>query len=443
VTDGLDAPQPQDERPLVSQGLFAAQSYQEGRQYERPYRGLFGGSEIGPENPGLFLIFDAYGTADRADDSQRVGVRRGDGATHAGGRARINYFRPGRLLGLTANASTDVRKYRELSDPSYANQAFVALSSDFGRTALRLSQSVALAPLYRYALLPGQELEGESDAAPASVDVDLTERSRFTYGTVATLSRRLGARSTLSAGYDFRYVDQTDDVFESTMHGAHISYERTVSRFSNLRLGYDLRDRVFTSELGERRTQINGLELGGAYVRPLSFSRRTTVGVTGGSSMISRDLVAGEPMSRLFRVTGTGSVNHEIARTWTLQGLVTRGLQFVDAFPDPFLATTYRASLTGMLSRRVEFETTSAFSDGRLRTSATGDDYRSVLAQSSISWALSQRINMRASYAWYWYDFGETTTLPPGFSDHTNRHAVTVTASYWMPLYIARTSRAR
>jgi hypothetical protein len=429
-------PAPPPPGPLVSAGVTAARSMQPGRAFERPFRGLFGGSQIGPGSPGLFLTIDAYGTLDRADDSLRAQLRDARQASHGGAAALLDYMRPGDRLFLGVSGMTDARKYESLDKPSLTHDWRVNGRVNAGRTALRFNQGVSYAPLFRYALLPGQELPG--DTAALTTDADLTEQSRFTTISGAGFTRQIRRRSSLSGGYDFRRSKGIDVEFESVVHSANIGYEMPAGRYSTLRLGYDLRQSEYDDDDGPRITRVNSLDLGGSYVRPLSFSRRTTLGVSGGSSRYSTEGGVAGGDAAATRLTGTATLAHELARTWTIRGNFTRGVQFADIFPDPFFVNSARLSVGGLLSRRAELTLMGIFSDGRLRLTTAGNQYRSALQRTTFGWAFSERLRMSAQYGFSWYDFGQTAGLPFGLSNVSKRHSVTLRGSYWIPLHATR-----
>jgi hypothetical protein len=434
---GDDALPPQP--PLLAPGVYAAQSLQPGRAFERPYRARFAGSQIGPDQPGLSMTLNSYGAYDDNIRPTRESVTLSDQSQtyYGGGGVLLDYLRPGPRLSINASGSSDIRKYELFEDLSHSHAGRASILWSGRKTSLQVAQAVARTPLFRYSLFPG--VEPDAAIGPAAFDIGLTEQNRLSTASDVLFTRTLTTRSSLTGSYGYSRAISDDDATLLVVHRGGAAYERSAGRFGTLRFGYGFQrgeQRVDDALL--RDTRIDSLDIGGSYARPLSFSRRTTVGFTAGSAILSRG-TAPTNNSSLFRVVGTGTVSHEMGRTWTLGGSYNRGVQFVEGFTEPFFVDTAHAGLTGLLSRRTQLDITSTFSNGRLGLTLAANDYRSVMQRTAVGFSLTQSLLLTTEYGYYWYDFGNAIGLPNELSSSMNRQMVMVSISYWMPLYTPRT----
>ena len=179
---------------------------------------------------------------------------------------------------------------------------------------------------------------------------------------------------------------------------------------------------------------MNGLDIGGGYRRPLSFSRRTTVSFTGGFGVITQENLGVDPR-RYIRATGNVGVEHQFKRSWTFLANYDRGVQFVELFPDPFFVTSATASVSGLLSRRLEFSARAVYANGQMQLNSTaGNDYRSSGVMTDFTYAFSAIWALSANYSYFNYDFGSRVALPPGLQQSQKRQSVRLGLRVWVPV---------
>jgi hypothetical protein len=423
--------------PLLSTGVRAVRSARPNRVYERPYRGMFGRSAVGPVRDGLALTLGASASYDdNLLAAQGGGVTRGTtpiGGYFAGGSAYLDYSRPGQRLTITAAGGSELRYYERFNDTNgshFANGSLEFLLGRRSRFAVR--QSVSLASLYRFAALPGLTEVVPDVEADAELSVD--GRDRLATSTGASFMHQLTSRSRFSFDYGYRRANSESTLYDLDVTVAGGMYEHNVGRNGTLRLGYHHQDAKYGIDATTRHLVMHNIDIGGSYARPLSFSRRTFVRFTGGTDLISHQATSAVPPVQYFRLSGVAGLDHEFGRTWTAAATYTRGMQFVEGFTDPFFMDSTRVSLRGLLSRRVEFGATASYVDGRLQLRLVENPYTSYAGTARIGYSFTEAFEASADYAYYNYSFAGRGGLPGQFASRLGRHSFRVGIRYWLPL---------
>jgi hypothetical protein len=437
--------------PILSAGIPAVVSTQPGRAFERPYRGMFGGSAIGPGQPGLFLTLGTYGAYDDNVLATQPGgsVRSARaGGFYTGASGDLDYTRIREKFTLHAGGSGELRYYELFDDTTTSLAAHAATAFRLGRrNSISATQTVSRTELYRMAGLPGLEAAGSTPVADAEFNIN--PRTRLASLSFVSYSHELTGTSRLTADYTYRsaqtsalpidVIGDTAGELDLQVHAGGASYERQMGRHSRLNLGYHRESAVYEAEDGsQRNVLINNLNIGGGYVRPLSFSRRTTISLSAGTGMISREAIAGAPPVDYFRVTGTAAVEHEFGRTWTIVGNYTRGTQFIEGFADPFFLDAGRILVSGLLRPRVEFVASVGYTDGRLSLSAQENPYSSLIGTVRVGYSLSTRLELAGEYAYRQYQFSNTVGLPVTVPQDVGRNSVIIRLGYWLPIFRTR-----
>lgn len=402
---------------------------------QRRYRGMFGGSNVGPTQPGLSLLFGGYGGYDDdllANQSGQTGGP-GIGGRYAGGSGGIVYDKIGPKLNISANTHSDVRRYPRVERTTFSHSADVAFDFAVGRrTRILAMQRAGTSSLFRFGALPGIDVAGV-DAPPATQDFGVSDQKRITSESTFQYTRELSSRSQLIGSAGYRMSESPGTAYDLGVTSAGAAYTRQVSRTTNLRLGYTYRASEYGAGVSGRRNVISGLDLGGGYRKPLSFSRRTTLNLTGGFSRVTQERLGVESVT-FNRATGTAGLQHEMGKTWTLLGGYTRGVQFVETFPDPFFVDSATVSLTGLLAHRLELSSNVSYTNGQLQLNSTGTGYRSVGTATALTYAINQSFALAFSHAYYNYDFGARAALPGGLARALERQSARLGIQWWVPL---------
>jgi hypothetical protein len=324
----------------------------------------------------------------------------------------------------------------DAASSSSAHSAQATVSTVLGRSArLVATQSATYSPYFQLMLIP-PVAAAIADVPPSSVfqpEFDTTSGESISYRTNIGLTQ-LGVKNRFRSYYDFAASTLASGNNDTRVHQASALFERQVSRYRMLRLGYTLQhSREGVDAPAGFRT--HDILLGGGYERPLSFSRRTTVGVSGGSSMI-------EAADREFRLLVDGTLRHEMGRTWVLRSSYHQGAQFAAGFAAPFYARTTRANLTGLVSRRIDFSVDAAYVRGELQAAARQNPYTSVQGSARLRFAIARGLAAFTEGVQYSYRFEASPRLPGGIAPQAWRRSVRVGIDYAMRLYTPRNADA-
>jgi hypothetical protein len=303
------------------------------------------------------------------------------------------------------------------------------------RTTLNLQQQVVYTRYYRFQLFPSPLGEDNDGALVGNPDAELFRRTALRYGVGAGFRHRLTPRSALNAHYRFGYVDYRDDSLRDfRSQGAAIGYTYQVSSYAAMNLGYGYRTAQSTSVDGRPR-EIHDINLGMTYGRALSFSRRTSLQFSTGSTiMVGQNLSAAEsdPRTR-FHLIGHAVLAHELGRTWTANVAYNRGLIFRDGFDEPFSTDGVTAGLGGLVSRRLSVSLLAGWSLASL--DQPGQNHHNSFAGSArATYALSQFLALFANFIYYEYEFGEDIALDPDLPRSLDRKGIRLGLTTSFPL---------
>ncbi len=416
----------------------------------RPYRGLFGGG-ADVTQPGLRLVLSGAGghdsnllaTQQGGAGSTSALLQRGFSGQFGEGSSTLTYLRQRGDTSFTVGGSSTGRLYPQLDRPTTQSH-FATAQLDFRigrRWAVSLGQSAHYASFYHLEAVPtgvGSFAQPPSLAPPVAVSPDAGVGSNGTHGydSNVNLTQFFGPRNTVAYHYMRRKSDTGFANRRLNSWGAGALYQRGMTRYSALRVGYSYVEGRYQGAPVATRTPLHDVDTGIDYARPLSFSRRTTVGFSGGMLMFNRD------NAMLYRFQGASNIAHEFGRTWNLDLAYNRGAQLVDVLDAPVFSDTVTGHLGGFLGGgRLELSIDGDYSNGQLSYSANRNDMVSYSGSGRLEYALNDRWMMYGAYTYYSYDFGANVTLPAELLPAVARHSARVGFSVWFPLTTQRGSR--
>lgn len=366
----------------------------------RPFRGLFGAETASSNRRSTmkldWSLFEDY----RTDVLAGAGPTLDPGAAvkgHASGaEAQLTMKHDGRRVSFGAATSTTVRYYPALKDLATASgDASVDVSVRLGRRSYaRIGQMASYSPFYQLEMptvAPGVQLDGiVSDGAYAISRLDT-----YRVATAVGLTHPIGARTAVSADYSVQRVTSSQHGLIAQRVGGRLS--RQIGRNLSAHAGYGYRvGRTRVMDLAPT-SQTHDLDIGVDYARALSFSRRTTLSFSSGSSIVS----LGD--QRTFGVLGLASLTHQIGRTWTTSAQYRRGLDYIDGFSRPLFSDSISGYIDGMLGRRAEVAALMTSSAGALAGVADPSGLASWSAFARFRFAVSRRLAIYAQYGSHYY----------------------------------------
>lgn len=414
---------------LVAAAPAAAQS-----SSSRPYTGVFGGASDTTVRHTLnvnLTVAEAYDDDVYAD--LRIGID--PSQPQASGFSTMmltgtDYSFRTRRVQLGATATSAVRHYSELGQlQNVSETAGLGVAMQFARrTSLFANQTVSYSPSYLYGLFPTLGEMALGEVPSAAPDHSAYDNESFAYWTTASMSHGLTRRGRLTAGIDYRFTDYQREFFfrrDLKSFGAQAGYSRSLSRHSTVSLGYRFRNSDYYFSLGGRKTKEHGVDVRMDYTRPLSATRRATFGFSAGSALIDTPLAI-DPLGAFeqqYRFLGDAHAGYQFSRSWQVAGSYSRTFEYVPGLRDPVFADGFSAGLQGLLSRRWEMSASTGFSDGE-SVQDTESAYSTYRVEARLRYAMTRNWAMYGEYLYYYYNFRNSTQLPPGVPPMLERNGV-------------------
>ncbi len=414
---------------------------------DRPYRGLFGGNGANPNsaqqldlNFSLFGAYDDDVMADRGQSS--LDSRFQKSGNYEVGTISLDYSRRAGRATFDFTGGTTYRYYPSIKQMDGAN-SFVSVGLTVKlspQTDFRATESASYSPFYSLGAIPGPITPPPGEVAPIGSDYPLLSNSALSLYSSASLEHRLTPRSSLSADYSLNYVDSRYSAQTFRNWGAGGRYSYRVTSTLGVHLGYHYHRALSALYYANRPIDGHDIDVGIDYSRALSFSRKTTVGFTTGTSIYRSFTPNGALTSTdwLYKthylVTGSAYLNRQMGRSWTGRLSYERGLQFVQGLGNPFFADSVSASVGGFAGSRSHLTFSAAYTNGQVGIAMTGQGYGSYLGVTDYQFALSRFVALSASYSYYHYLFDPTVPLPTGMNRGMNRQSVRVGLNLWVPL---------
>ena len=342
-----------------------------------------------------------------------------------------SFARTGRVFTFDGDVQTGVRLDSASQQPwSSDNQMSFSPTIHFSRRLRLESRNAA-----RYATLnplveSPRAVAAAAAGAPAEVtSVVLPFAIRQTLSAVTdTALRYERGRSSLLVSNGFTRTE-ADTGGALVSQSVRARYERRLTRFKTLRLGYRLGSATFDPN-SSRFLKTHDLDVGMDYRRPLPFSRRTFVAASFGPSIVS------ERDRQSLRVIGDASLTHTPNRTWQIQAGYHRSLWTIEGLAAPLLSTTVTGGVSANVGRRNVLLALVSFVDGNVsidQTSATAVMSRTA----ELRWhaALTRRVGLVANTFYGRLRYGpQVASLLSGVPNDATHVGARVFITFWQPL---------
>jgi hypothetical protein len=403
---------------------------------ERPYRGLFGGG-VGD----VRQLLTASGSVGGGYDDNILTDARSLG--HSGNvrpeaakagmlgsfQAAIAYTLSGDRSALNASVAASSRYYPDLTPNNISGyRAALGGSRRLGsHTTLGAGGGVSYLPFRLTGVFP-DTFDGEE---PVEVlpDLDLTAslEAFWMRRAYARASHDLTPRSSLTATVSHR-SSQSARWTEGLAHErVNLAYRYSVARGLALRGAWGYAKWHKAEEYRSGNQLFDG---GLDFNRALSFSRRTMLSF--GTGMTALDHY-GQPD---YRWSGSTRLDHDIGRTWKAMLGYHRGLRHIDTLADPIFSNSLRASVGGLVSRRLQVSTDAWASIGDAGFSEGDKRFDTYAGAVSVSYALTRYVGIGVRYARYYYHFDPAVVLPPGVPHDIDRQSLRAEVDLWAPLFL-------
>jgi hypothetical protein len=304
-------------------------------------------------------------------------------------------------------------------------------------TQASVSGSFMYAPQFSLGLFvnPGDPGMFQDPFATGAPDVGLFRQHSYRTTFGASMTQRLGDRDSLDASYSLLTARYDTSDFDYTSQGGGARYMRRLTEHAGLRLGYRYGTGGYGRIASLKRRGVHTIDAGVDYSRALSVSRRTSFSFSTGSALFyaSDTELAGRQQGLHYAFTGNASLAHEMGRTWTTTVAVRRSVDYHEGFADPFIAQSASASLVGLLSRRLSFMSTVAFSQGTVGV-GSGRDFSTGMAGVGLQYGITRYLAASADYMYYRYRFDPLVAVDPRFPRSLSRNGVQFGLTTSIPL---------
>ena len=420
---------------------------QQAGRVDRPYRGLFGGGGAGEFDQslvanaslGVGLDNNILAVSGIASDAQELL------SPTANGRSRIQQY--GYLAGglsyslsksrvsVGASLGTVGQYVPNIASPyvpSYSGSVGVSLKLS-RRSQLTANQNFALQP-YNVLVL-GLPLSEPALGQAAVIEPTFGVRREDRVGQVSDVgfTRQIGRRASVGLAYS-RMRSSTasgEDDLSSQMASARFS--TALTKGLGAHLGYAYTEGRLPGET--LKVVEHNIDAGLDYARTLGLtvSRRTKLSFSTGSSIVSYR------RHTLFRLTGTATLTHEIARSWAASLSYDRGMGFIERFREPFFSDSVTLGVNGLIARRLNFRSAAGAVRGNLGVAGeaaqqSANAFRSYFGTTGLTMGLTRSLGLGTDYTYYQYGFSQLQGLPTGVARQMGRHSARIYLSVWVPI---------
>jgi hypothetical protein len=347
----------------------------------------------------------------------------------------LSYRVAGARASLFASGQAGGTYYASLEgDDRYLTRYSGSLGASFqlgASTSLGVTQSLSRQPYYLLASFP-PVFEGEPGVAPPVPPVDAgagvrTEQRLFS-ATAVSLTQGLGRRASFFANYGGQFYASASGAYDANSQSGGAGFRFALARGLGLRLGYAYAEFRFGDPTDADRTRSHTADVGIDYSRALSFSRRTSLAFsTGTSAVVYQDQTH-------YNVTGNLRLAHEIGRTWQASIGYTRGVVFLDTLREPGFADSVTLGIGGMANRRVRLQASLSGAAGNAGFGAGAADFNTAVASTSMQVGLSRYAGLSFSYAYYRHWASAGAVLAEGVRRQIDRQSLQVSINLWAPL---------
>jgi hypothetical protein len=401
------------------------------------YQGLYGRQRSGDERGQLLdLDLKLYGTYSEnltgRDLYQNAAnpLASSKSTLYPGSSGRLDYTWKNDNLTLDALSLTSVNFY-----PEFDNRTSVGELAS-GGFSWRLSPSLTFSSsesyTYRpaFALIPTDTFSSADGAegAVSATELAFNNVAGYTVGSIVNLTKNLSARTSISAHYGYRSSQFSGNTFNLRTHDVGATFRRGMSQYASIYAGYSFR-RGGTG--GQSR--IHDIEAGLDYDRPLSFSRRTYVSLSTGSSFVQAVSANPVGLPGRFRFLGSAGLRREIGQSWSARFQYRRNLSFLEGFAQPVFTTSYMGNFGGYINRRTNVSLSFIHSIVD-RAQAGTRAFGTTNASANMRFAFQRHIAAYTDLAFSGFqsaDASVSTVIP---SRNVNRAQIRAGITFWIPL---------
>ena len=423
--------------PVVAMFLMAVPVCAQTNRPARPYRALFGGDA---SNQGSLHQLDltvalnggldnGLGTPAAVTEDPEAGLPADRFSEFYSAGVTLAYILRGGSTQAGASASTSLPYYSTLPDlRELAYGANANISYAPGRTSVAMAGSYNHSPFYNS--LP-DSMSGSG--LPATDYGSVVNPNDIATGS-ASLTRRLGRATSITAGYTLNGTRFEKGSQDSLTQTARVSGNHRVSRRTSLTAGYGYNASDHTFDGVPSASASHDADAGFWYTKEAARGKAFSLSVSAGASLIDYQDTRQEGWRAAVAVDQTFNAN------WSVGASYSRSLRFDSAALEPLWGDDVTATAQGRIGRRVITSLGAGYRRGE-QIAGASSSYETYYGSARLQVALAAFVAISGDYLYYRYDYPPGFNLPAGMPRQLDRQRILVGASFWLPL--ARSGRAR
>jgi hypothetical protein len=342
----------------------------------------------------------------------------------------------GKRVQFSATGSSHERYYRSLDRIIGVTQyaaAGVTLAVDRSTNVL-FDQAISYGPAQLYALFGAEAAATLNELVPTSDYQTTSEHSR-TYATRMSVTHSFDGRSSFSIDGDYRYtafLGNATGFFNLPAADVGGKWAYAVSRDLKLRLGYTYRRTQYGPSI---RPIEHDFDFGIDYMRPLSATRRATMGFSVGPTMVTGPLAPGtlSETRNHYRMIGDAFVGRQMGRTWHARAAYHRGLAYLAGLAAPVYNDGANVETGGFLNSRLDLLLSTAYALGSMAGQNGAGQFTSYTGDARVRVGLNH--DTAAFVEGFFYDYAfDRNLLLPQFPSHFTRKGVRAGLTLWLPV---------
>jgi hypothetical protein len=341
-----------------------------------------------------------------------------------------------------ARATTSVRHYpslHRLVGSSYSAGTDFAVDLT-RRTGIQASLDSTYVSEVAFDTISRQSGLGNAALSATGLDLAALDGARLSYGGAASLTRKMGMRSSLTLTTAARENERRTIHEFASERTIGASLARSLGRDASIQFGYDVRNSSQRLNTLTRPAWSHDAHLGVERRWRHPGGRHTAVSLSAGPSWLqpgptetsqSSAVSAAAQATTGNRLTlgGGAAVNHDMSRSWNLAASYRRGAGSIDGF----LADSASLDLRGLLGRRVELSVGAGYFRTDLGFAGIQSRYNSRYGSSRLQVALTRGLALFGQYVLYDYDYGSGAPLTGGLALQQRRRGARAGLTLWVP----------
>ncbi len=304
-----------------------------------------------------------------------------------------------------------------------------AAATTFHKWSLGSQASAGYSPFYQLALiLPDKIREAADEGMSREVDFVLFTQRAISTQAGGGITRDFNNRTSFGLNYSIYRTDFLSGTAHQVGQMAAARVTHRLRKGLTARAGYTRSQSTANINGRGKPVHLDAIDAGVDYGRALSFSRRTTLSFSTGTTIAATTSLL-DRSAYVFVLTGGAQLTHEIGRTWVATAGVRRGVDFAPGFGEPLLSNTASAGVGGFLQRRIRLTAYSYYSSGTVGLQSDAPTFGSVSGNARLTVTVTRRVDLFGEYFYDRYSFDGGVALPPGLAQSFDRQGARARAT--------------